>query len=119
MMRLPAMYFFLCGQCLSFIHSGISETASRLRILMRSVLAIVQVQIKVAAYNTTLQADANNEIYGELTQRAQLELASVRLSAAFAETIWKSGRRRNFHLSRLHGYINRNAVLYHWQVVNS
>src|SRR3954463_3245806 len=103
MMRLPAMYFFLCGQCLSFIHSGISETASRLRILMRSVLAIVQVQIKVAAYNTTLQADANNEIYGELTQLAQLELASVRLSLLSRKPFGKSGRRANFHHSRLHG----------------
>src|SRR4051812_40375687 len=42
MMRWPAMYFFLCGHRFSFIHSGISETASRLGMLVRSVLAIIR-----------------------------------------------------------------------------
>src|SRR5688572_167794 len=44
-MRLPDMYFFLCGQFFSFSHSGISATASRLWILCRSVLAINYFQI--------------------------------------------------------------------------
>src|SRR6185312_13018873 len=40
MMRLPAMYFFLCGQFFSFSHSGISAMASRFLIPCLSVLAI-------------------------------------------------------------------------------
>src|SRR6185503_19297703 len=40
MMRLPAMYFFLCGQFFSFIHSGMSAMASRFLIPCLSVLAI-------------------------------------------------------------------------------
>src|SRR5213593_4819720 len=43
-MRLPAMYFFLCGHCFSLSQSGISETSSRLRMRVRSVLAINQIQ---------------------------------------------------------------------------
>src|SRR5215204_2476183 len=41
-MRLPAMYFFLCGQRFSFSQSGISETSSRERTRTLSVLAIIQ-----------------------------------------------------------------------------
>src|ERR1043165_1922030 len=46
-MRLPAMYFFLCGHCFSFIQSGISERSSRVRTWVRSVLAIIQFKIFV------------------------------------------------------------------------
>jgi hypothetical protein len=54
---LPAMYFFLWGHAFSFIHSGISETASRFLIPDRSVLAI---NLKnLFGYNTQLGADAN------------------------------------------------------------
>src|SRR3954452_9796873 len=40
-MRWPAMYLSLCGQRFFFIHSGSSETSSRERTRVRSVLAIV------------------------------------------------------------------------------
>src|SRR5208283_1595457 len=50
-MRLPAMYFFLCGHCFSLSHSGISERSSRVRTWVRSVLAIVLYKI-CGAYDT-------------------------------------------------------------------
>src|SRR6516165_1025998 len=47
MIRLPDRYFFLFGQRFSFIQSGISETASRERTFILSVLAIARCQIRL------------------------------------------------------------------------
>src|SRR6185312_13713929 len=60
MMRLPAMYFFLCGQFFSFSHSGISAMASRFLIPCLSVLAIRFK--KMFVHNTIAGAIANNEM---------------------------------------------------------